>query len=80
MDLAVFKFVNLLELTLFVKLSNNAVDLAIATTQMSVTPGFMVLLVAIFLRKKISLLAFIGMAIAIGGVALLMQPNWLPTG
>lgn len=61
-------------------ISANAVDLAIATTQMSLTPVFMVLLVAIFLRKKISLLAFIGMAIAIGGVALLMQPNWLPTG
>ena len=54
--------------------SANSVDLAIATTQMSVTPVFMVLLVAIFLRKKISLLAFIGMTIAILGVALLMRP------
>jgi len=57
--------------------SANAVDLAIATTQMSMTPVFMVLLVAVFLRKKISLLAFIGMAIAIVGVGMLMRPDVL---
>ena len=39
-----------------------------------------VLLVAIFLRKKISLLAFIGMAIAILGVAMLLRPAWLASG
>ncbi len=60
--------------------SANTVDLAVATTQMSTTPVFMVLLVAIFLRKKISLVAFIGMAIAIVGVALLMRPDGLPGG
>ena len=56
-------------------ISAQAVSLAVATTQMSMTPIFMVLLVAIFLRKKIALLAFIGMAVAIAGVALLMVPE-----
>mgnify|MGYP000097203388 CR=1 FL=1 len=53
--------------------SAKAVGLAIATTQMSMTPVFMVLLVAIFLRKKISVPAMFGMLLAILGVALLMQ-------
>ncbi len=50
-------------------------SLAIATTQMSTTPIFMVLLVGIFLRKKISATAFLGMVLAIVGVAILMQPT-----
>jgi drug/metabolite transporter (DMT)-like permease len=50
-------------------------SLAIATTQMSTTPIFMVLLVGIFLRKKISMTAFLGMVLAIVGVAILMQPT-----
>ena len=54
-----------------------AVPLAIATTQQSMTPVFMVILVAIFLRKSISLAAVLGMVAAIAGVALLMQPEIL---
>ena len=47
--------------------------LAIATTQMSMTPIFMVLLVGIFLRQKISAIAFVGMILASLGVAILMD-------
>jgi len=54
-----------------------AVPLAIATTQQSMTPVFMVILVAIFLRKTISIMAIAGMLAAIAGVALLMQPEIL---
>jgi len=41
------------------------------------TPVFMVILVAIFLRKTISIMAIAGMLAAIAGVALLMQPEIL---
>ena len=57
-------------------ISADAVELGVATTQMATTPIFMMLLVAIILRKKISIGAFIGMLVAVLGVALLMKPQW----
>ena len=56
-------------------ISVDAVSLAIATTQMSMTPVFMVLIVAIALRKKIAPLALGGILLAVAGVALLMMPE-----
>ncbi len=53
----------------------DAVSLAVATTQMSMTPVFMVLIVAVVLRQRMALLAFGGVLLAVAGVALLMMPD-----
>ncbi len=55
--------------------SVDAISLAVATTQMSMTPVFMVLIVAVALRQKMALLAFGGVMLAVAGVALLMMPQ-----
>lgn len=56
-------------------ISVDAISLAVATTQMSMTPVFMVLIVALVLRQRMAVLAFGGVLLAVVGVALLMMPE-----
>jgi drug/metabolite transporter (DMT)-like permease len=49
------------------------VDASIASTLNATTPLFILPLVAIMLRERISLRAFLGAVIVVGGVALILR-------